>query len=131
MPLHVLYSPESVSDTSMLKASISSLVETQGSRWLWVHAVLIWWVTITWTLTVLWIVWGALAYRRKGIRMLRERVEQSREERRALQGGEDGRTKEEDRWTVADDSEGIKKFRTLMVTNIPPDSESSRHIQSS
>jgi hypothetical protein len=125
MPLHIIYAPETIANTSMLKASIASLVESQGSRWLWVHAILIWWVTITWTLTVLWITWGALAYRRREIRRLAERIKQSREEKRLISGGEDGRQAdgEDDRWTVADDSEGIKKFRTLMVTNIPPDSE--------
>ncbi|ORY32231.1 putative integral membrane protein [Naematelia encephala] len=122
LPLHVIYAPRDISRTSMVKASVSSLVESSGSKWLWVHAFLIWWITFTWTATVLWITWGALAYRRREIRRLAERVRQSREAKRQSAGGELGLKPDElDRWTVADDCEGIKKFRTVMVMNVPPD----------
>lgn len=124
MPLHIFYSPKDISKTSMTRASVSSLVESSGSRWLWVHAILIWWITITWTMTVLWITWGALAYRRREIRRLAERVKESRAKRRQMGGGEEGLAANDDAWTVGDDREGIKRFRTLMVTNVPPDSES-------
>jgi hypothetical protein len=127
MPLHIFYSPDNISSTSMIRASVSSLVVSSGSRWLWVHALLIWWVTITWTATALWITWGALAYRRREIKRLAKRVEESREARRRLARGEDGLSNvaadEAERWSVGDDREGIKRFRTLMVTNVPPDSE--------
>jgi len=127
MPLHIFYSPDNISSTSMIRASVSSLVVSSGSRWLWVHAVLIWWVTITWTATVLWITWGALAYRRREIKRLAKRVEASRETKRLLALGEDGLGRggadEADKWTVGDERDGIKRFRTLMVTNVPPDSE--------
>ncbi len=124
MPLHVLYSPSTVSRTSMLRASVSSLVESSGSKWLWVHAILIWWITITWTATVLWITWGGLAYRRREISRLAERVKESRMRETRITGGENGVINEDaEGRTVADDSEGIKRFRTIMVTNVPPDSE--------
>jgi hypothetical protein len=108
----------------MTRASVSSLVDSSGKRWLWVHAVLIWWVTITWTMTVLWIGWGAVAYRRREIRRLAARLEASREEKRQIAGGENGVAGTANRWIDGDDCEGIKKFRTLMVTNVPPDSKS-------
>lgn len=127
MPLHIFYSPDNISSTSMIRASVSSLVVSSGSRWLWVHAVLIWWVTITWTATVLWITWGALAYRRREIKRLAKRVEESRETKRRLALGEDGLGRggadDADKWTVGDERDGIKRCRTLMVTNVPPDSE--------
>lgn len=41
-----------------------------------------------------------------------------------ITGGENGVINEDaEGRTVADDSEGIKRFRTIMVTNVPPDSE--------
>ncbi len=119
LPLHVIYSPDTVARTSMLKASITSLVESDGTRWLWVHAILIWWIGITWTATALWIAWGGLGYRRREIAILEEKVKAARKRKQLDQGGEGGG---DDAWSVRDDSEGIKRFRTLMVENIPPDS---------
>jgi hypothetical protein len=106
----------------MLRAGISSLVLSSGSKWLWVHAILIWWVTLTWTGTVLWITWGGLAYRRREIRRLSERVKAEREAKRVAGGNEEGMGGRLVGGAVGDDSEGIKRFRTLMVTNVPPDS---------
>lgn len=121
MPLHILYSPPTVEKTSMLRAGISSLVETSGSRWLWVHAVLIWWVTCTWLFTVMWIAWGALGYRKRELRRLEAKVTAARAHAQlgltAADGGDKG-----DEWTIGEDSEGIKKWRTVMMTNVPPDS---------
>jgi hypothetical protein len=121
LPLHMLYAPDNINKTSMLRAGIDGLVSSSGSKWLWVHAVLVWWISITWTCTALWIGWGALAYRRRGIARLRKKVEQARGEKRQVSRGEEGLLQEG--WAVADQSEGIKKFRTLMVINVPPDSE--------
>ncbi len=107
----------------MLKASVSSLVESSGSEWLWVHAVLIWWISITWILTVLWITWGGLAYRRREVRQLAARVKALQQAKILAARGEDGIAGGETyRWTVGNDCEGIKRFRTLLVANIPPDS---------
>jgi hypothetical protein len=106
LPLHILYAPDKINKTSMLRAGIDGLVSSSGSKWLWVHAVLVWWISITWTCTALWIGWGA------------------RGEKRQVSRGEEGLLREDnDGWAVADQSEGIKKFRTLMVINVPPDSE--------
>ncbi|WVF70906.1 hypothetical protein IAT40_005701 [Kwoniella sp. CBS 6097] len=117
MPLHIVYSPSDIAKTSMLRASVSSLVQSSGSKWLWVHALLIWWITITWTATLLWITWGALAYRRRQIDGLAKRVAAAREAKRHAARGEQG----EDSWSLAEDCPGTKRYRTLMVTNIPPD----------
>ncbi|WWC58482.1 uncharacterized protein I303_101025 [Kwoniella dejecticola CBS 10117] len=107
-----------IAKTSMLRASASSLVKSSGSRWLWVHALLIWWITITWTATVLWITWGGLAYRRRQIKELAVKIAAEREAKRNISRGEEG---EDDAASTMDESKGIKRFRTLMVTNIPPD----------
>ena len=109
----------------MIRASVSSLVESSGSRWLWVHAVLIWWVTITWTATVIWIVWGALGYRRRELQRMTQRVKASRVDQRRMNGGEDGLTGDDhrDAATVGIECEGVKRFRTVMISNVPPDSK--------
>ncbi|WWC86374.1 uncharacterized protein L201_001250 [Kwoniella dendrophila CBS 6074] len=103
--------------TSMLRASVSSLVQSSGSKWLWVHAVLVWWITITWIGTVLWITWGGLAYRRRQIKSLAAQVSASREAKRIETRGEEGGGSP----SSVDSCKGIKRYRTLMVTNIPPD----------
>lgn len=104
MPLHILYSPDTIAKTSMLRASVSSLVETTGDKWLWVHCILIWWSSILWLATALWIVWGGIGYRKREVERLRERQKIQVKQ-------------------VDEDPEGAKQFRTLMVLNIPPDSE--------
>lgn len=76
---------------------------------------------------MLWITWGALAYRRRELRRLAARVKESREAKRQLGGGEEGISAEDDTWTAGDDGEGIKRFKTLMVTNVPPDSTPWAH----
>ncbi|WWD09529.1 hypothetical protein V865_007656 [Kwoniella europaea PYCC6329] len=117
MPLHIIYSPRDIAKTSMLRASVSSLVQSSGSKWLWVHALLIWWITITWTATVLWITWGALAYRRRQIKALAAKFAASKETKRTTTRGEEG----QDSCSIVEDCKGVKRYRTLMVTNIPPD----------
>jgi len=123
MPLHIFYSSDEISPTSMTRASVSTLVVTSGARWLWVHALLLWWVTLTWTATILWITWGGLAYRRREVKRLEKKVKASRADRQRVTGGETGVAEGDTACSVGDDSEGIKRFRTLMVTNVPPDSE--------
>ncbi|WVQ82649.1 hypothetical protein IAT38_004781 [Cryptococcus sp. DSM 104549] len=130
MPLHIIYSPSTIARTSMLRASISSLVQSSGSKWLWVHALLIWWISITWGATVLWITWGAVAYRRREVRTLGKRVRARREGKTEGEGGVAGGMGgvgvgegqgDDDKWSIGEECEGIKRFKTLMVTNVPPD----------
>ena len=108
----------------MLKASISSLVESSGSKWLWVHAVLIWWITLTWTATVLWITWGGLAYRRREVRRLQHRVTSPNViKNRTQMENNGGPSDEADSLAVIEKCEGVKRFRTVLVMNVPPDSK--------
>jgi hypothetical protein len=146
LPLHILYSPSTVDVTSMIRAGISSLVESSGSKWLWVHSVLIWWVTACWISTVIWIIWGGAGYRRREVARLKMKVEQERLDRRAVSGLDGARSSgaigemgqllgqsESGRDLHAqivetgdydgDEPVGVKQYRTLMILNIPPDSE--------
>jgi hypothetical protein len=74
-------------------------------------------VTLTWLSTVLWIVWGGLAYRRKEIAKLAKRMAAEREANLIRARGENGDDSEENEY------DGKKRWRTIMLTNVPPDSE--------
>lgn len=141
LPLHILYSPSNVDITSMIRAGISSLVESSGSKWLWVHSLLIWWVTACWVLTVIWIIWGGAGYRRREVARLRIKVEAERAAAKSGgsvssgtvgEMGQLGDGNQEDRplegRIVGDEvgeeePVGVKQYRTLMILNIPPDSK--------
>lgn len=64
LPIHVHFSPDDVSPKSMTRASIASLVLTQeGLELLWIHVCLLFWLTITWISTLLYICNGAFKFR--------------------------------------------------------------------
>lgn len=68
LPIHLKFSEGGISPRSMTRASISSLVLTdQGLSLLWIHICLLFWVTLTWMGTLLWICHGAFYFRAKTI----------------------------------------------------------------
>lgn len=63
-PIHVRFSDDSISPKSMTRASISSLVGTKtGLSLLWIHICLLFWVTLSWIATLLWICNGVFKLR--------------------------------------------------------------------
>lgn len=75
LPIHVHFSDETVSPRSMTRASISSLVLTQdGSNLLWIHLILLYYITLTWMGTILWICRGAFSYRHANIQDTADRL---------------------------------------------------------
>ncbi|KXN88289.1 hypothetical protein AN958_07748 [Leucoagaricus sp. SymC.cos] len=63
-PIHVRFSDSSISPKSMTRASISSLVGTStGLSLLWIHICLLFWITLSWMATLLWICNGAFMLR--------------------------------------------------------------------
>ncbi|KAJ7288266.1 hypothetical protein C8J57DRAFT_1115702 [Mycena rebaudengoi] len=67
-PIHVEFSEDSVSKKSMTRASITSLVAShRGLSLLWIHICLLFWITLSWMGTVLWICHGAFQLRRQKI----------------------------------------------------------------
>ncbi|KAF5360772.1 hypothetical protein D9756_004691 [Leucocoprinus leucothites] len=63
-PIHVRFSDDSISPKSMTRASISSLVGTStGRSLLWIHICLLFWVTLSWMATLLWICNGTFKLR--------------------------------------------------------------------
>ncbi|KAF9498980.1 hypothetical protein BDN71DRAFT_1464773 [Pleurotus eryngii] len=74
-PIHVEFSDNSVSPKSMTRASISSLVLTShGLSLLWIHICLLFWVTLSWMATLLWISIGAFRLRAQKIEAARQRI---------------------------------------------------------
>lgn len=69
LPIHLHFSDSAqYSHDSMNRALISALVTTsEGPKLLWVHLVLMLWVTVTWMLTLVWISRGAFRYRKQAI----------------------------------------------------------------
>ncbi|KAH7915420.1 hypothetical protein BJ138DRAFT_1189738 [Hygrophoropsis aurantiaca] len=64
LPIHVHFSDDSVSPASMTRASIASLVLTpQGLSLLWIHICLLFWLTLTWIATLVYICRGAFKFR--------------------------------------------------------------------
>ncbi|KIY44762.1 DUF221-domain-containing protein [Fistulina hepatica ATCC 64428] len=118
LPIHVHFSDDSVSPLSMTRASISSLVmTTQGKRLLWIHIVLLYWITISWLCTLLWICNGTFRLRKANIKARAERSLQSSSQQyfphpHSQLGFAD---------VGAPDnlSDGLR-LRTVIVTNVPP-----------
>jgi hypothetical protein len=77
-PIHVQFSDDSVSRTSMTRASISSLVGTsKGLSLLWIHILMLFWLTVTWIVTLCWICLGAFRLRQAHIYATTSRLLQS------------------------------------------------------
>jgi len=67
-PIHIDFSDASISPKSMTRASISSLVGTsKGRSLLWIHICLLFWLTLSWLATLLWICDGAFRMRAANI----------------------------------------------------------------
>ncbi|CED82431.1 Uncharacterized conserved protein [Phaffia rhodozyma] len=68
LPIHLVYAPSNVSRTSMLRASLSSLIlSVTAQKYLWVHLSILLWLMVTWVAILLWFSWGCLRYRRINI----------------------------------------------------------------
>jgi len=66
--IHIIFSSPSISLSSMEKASISSVIQsTRGIRVLFVHVIVMYWITITWIMNLLWILHGLFRYRAESI----------------------------------------------------------------
>jgi len=62
-PIHVVFS-KGDSPASMTRASISSLTSTpKGKSLLWIHLIVLFWVSITWMITLLWVAHGLMRMR--------------------------------------------------------------------
>lgn len=120
----------------MTRASISSLVSTaKGRSLLWIHICLLFWLTLSWVATLVWICNGAFKMRIANILCATRRAEDARE-RIAEEEGDiyyrnprsqydftETPSKERDR-----PIQGLR-LRTVMVTNIPHGLRNDKDLQ--
>ncbi|EUC63218.1 tranport-associated late exocytosis protein [Rhizoctonia solani AG-3 Rhs1AP] len=113
LPLHVTHAPPSVPPRSMTRASLNSLTNsrafdrdresyTGNLRLLSVHVAVIWWMSLTWIGTLLWICRGAF-------RIREAMVQDARKEREKYLQENNGNPHPHQGW----------RLRTVMVTDIP------------
>ena len=70
LPIHILFSPNDVSISNMVRGSIASMVQggDKARKLLGVHVTCMLWVTVTWVITLIWICQGAFRFRETNIR---------------------------------------------------------------
>ncbi|KAF8595215.1 hypothetical protein BDV93DRAFT_611513 [Ceratobasidium sp. AG-I] len=113
LPLHVTHAPPSIPPRSMVRASLSSLIDSSafgGDKVTWrgnlrllsVHCALLWWLSLTWIGTLLWICRGAFRLREAMVQDAKRSREKHLAENNGTEHPEQG-------W----------RLRTIMVTNIP------------
>ncbi|CDS00941.1 hypothetical protein [Sporisorium scitamineum] len=152
LSIHITFS-RGVSTTDMARASLSYLVSTpepdckeeriekcptipneKGRSLLWIHLVLLWYLSITWVLALWWIGTGSLKVRKAQIQKTREKVMKAKAEARtAAAANNTAQTATNDATPLhrdphqnlttahgisSDNSDGWRQ-RTLMVMNLP------------
>ncbi|KAJ7212056.1 hypothetical protein GGX14DRAFT_621525 [Mycena pura] len=74
-PIHVEFADGSIPKKSMTRASITSLVTSaHGLSLLWIHICLLFWITLSWMGTLLWICHGAFRLRSDKIAIAAKRM---------------------------------------------------------
>ncbi|THH20111.1 hypothetical protein EW146_g1190 [Bondarzewia mesenterica] len=135
LPIHVHFSDNSVSPRSMTRASISSLVSTQaGGKLLWIHLVLLYYLTFTWMATLLWICRGVFAYRNANIQASADQIVSATHAEHDFRHGLHPHPQYPFLSlpsTIAQDeskhNRGLR-LRTVMVTNVPRALRSEREL---
>ena len=116
----------------MNRALISSLVGTdKGLSLLWVHLCLLLWVTVSWVLTLLWIIRGTLRFRRTEAEYALQRVEQELAEKRAqyYPHPHPQHPFHDVPPVDYDQSNRGLRLRTVMVTNVPTRLRSEKELR--
>ena len=132
-PIHVHFSDPSISSKSMTRASISSLVGTnKGLSLLWIHACLLFWVTLSWIFNLVWICTGTFKLRAANLEAMSKQTE-------AENYNEDPLTyyrhphpqyafTDVPRWDRDCPTKGLR-LRTVMISNIPISLRSEKALQ--
>ena len=133
-PIHVEFSDPSISSKSMTRASISSLVGTiKGLSLLWIHACLLFWITLSWIFNLVWICNGAFKLRAANLEAI------SRQPEAENNGSKDPPTyyqhphpqyafTDVPRWDRDRPIKGLR-LRTVMISNLPVSLRSERALQ--
>ncbi|TBU27050.1 hypothetical protein BD311DRAFT_666174 [Dichomitus squalens] len=132
-PIHVTFSDGTVSSKSMTRASISSLVTTpKGLSLLWVHIVLLVWITFTWFGTLYWICKGAFHYRAQKILAAANRAASDVQAERRAQYDPHPHPQYPFHALPPLDNDHTNRglrLRTVMVTNIPHSLRSEKDLK--
>ncbi|KAH9159491.1 hypothetical protein EDB89DRAFT_2048781 [Lactarius sanguifluus] len=133
LPIHLHFSDDSVSQRSMTRASISSLVgNTEGRSLLWIHIVLLFYVTLSWIATLVWICRGAFRHRQAQIQRASERAASVAQARKNSQYHPHPLPQYPfESLPVLDDDRSNRgiRLRTIMVTNVPLDLRSEKELE--
>ena len=118
-PIHVILS-EKDSPASMTRASISSLTDSpKGRSLLWVHLIIIFWISITWIMTLLWIAQGLMRMRAANLLATTEnRSSQPKIQYRHPYPQYPFQPAIDPMMRIDDQHKGIH-YRTVVVANIP------------
>ena len=132
-PIHVEFSEGDVSPASMTRASISSLVATtKGLSLLWVHMLLLIWITGTWIGTLYWICLGAFKYRSLKIQEASDNAAKRASAEKDAQWTPHPHPQYPFQSIPPLDQDGSNRglrLRTVMVTNLPPGLRSEKELQ--
>ncbi len=132
-PIHVTFSDGSVSPKSMTRASISSLVSTEkGLSLLWVHIILLFWITFTWFGTLFWICRGAFRFRAQNIlAAANQAVSETSAKERAQYDPHPHPQYPFHSLAPLDEDHSTRglRLRTVMVTNIPQGLRSEKDLK--
>ncbi|TFY68743.1 hypothetical protein EVJ58_g833 [Rhodofomes roseus] len=122
LPIHSIFSDGTVSPKSMTRASITSLVSTaKGQSLLWIHLLLLIWITASWVGFLVWLMKGVFHFRARNIVAAGE--ERTRIDERDLADYLHPHPRYPFKSSEPLDTERLNRgirLRTVMVTNIPP-----------
>ncbi|KAI0697898.1 hypothetical protein BC835DRAFT_1336744 [Cytidiella melzeri] len=131
--IHVHFSGDDVSPKSMTRASISSLVGTpKGRSLLWIHLLLLIWITFTWLGTLCYICRDAFDYRSQRLQETKERAASHAEAEKEAQYHPHPHPQypfQELPSLDHDHSNRGIRTRTVMVRNIPPGLRSEKDLK--
>lgn len=118
-PIHVVFS-DADSPASMTRASISSLTDTpKGRSLLWVHLIIITWVSLTWVITLGWIAIGLMRMRAINLLSAAENhPNRSKTQYRHPHPRYFFQPAVDPVMRIDDQHKGVR-YRTVMVANIP------------
>ena len=122
LPIHIHFSDSSVSQRSMTRASISSLVGTiEGTRLLWIHITLLFYVALSWIASLIWICRGVFQYRKAQIQRVAESCTSATQDQNGSYHPHPHPRYPFLSLPVLDGHQSNRglRLRTLMVTNIP------------
>ncbi|KAK1232809.1 hypothetical protein PQX77_004035 [Marasmius sp. AFHP31] len=126
-PIHLEFSEDDISTKSMTRASISSLVGSQhGKGLLWIHICLLFWVTLTWIANLLWIMHGTFKMRAENIA---RRAQNPPTDKKYYPHPHPQYFFTDIPPEEVDFSNNGLRFRTIMVTNIPPQLRDEKTLQ--